>query len=96
VPKQFSGIVLISFVFSTVPSALLKSNQSSLAIELSSDKFYFKDVASAAEPCLVSGVVILSLGEATSLREVTLHLRGKARIPSLAVDAGYIPCYCGS
>jgi hypothetical protein len=31
----------------------------------------------------VSGEVILLLSEATSLREVTLHLRGKARIPSL-------------
>lgn len=61
----------------------------SLDIELSADKFYFKGVGSAAEPCLVSGELVLNLTESASLKEVTLQLRGKTRLPSLT-ESGYV------
>jgi len=69
-----------------VANSQSKLPHSSLDIELVADKFYFRGVGSAAEPCLVAGEVILTLSEATSLREVYLHLKGKARIPSLGAN----------
>lgn len=38
----------------------------------------------------------MHLNESTSLKEVTLQLRGKARLPSLAADSGYVAHSCST
>ena len=52
-----------------------------LEIVVTNDVLYLKGPGAEAEPALLSGYVLLYLPEATSIKDVTLHFRGKARLP---------------
>ena len=52
-----------------------------LEIVVANDVLYLKGPGAEAEPALLSGNVVLYLPEATSIKDITLHFRGKARLP---------------
>ncbi|KAJ8518138.1 hypothetical protein ONZ45_g4772 [Pleurotus djamor] len=52
-----------------------------LEISLDTDCLYLKGTGADVEPALLSGHVILHLAESTSIKEITLQFRGKARLP---------------
>ncbi|OAX35691.1 hypothetical protein K503DRAFT_745532 [Rhizopogon vinicolor AM-OR11-026] len=56
-------------------------DKSRIDIVLDSDVLALKGTAVDVEPALLSGYVVLALSEATSIKEITLQFRGKARIP---------------
>lgn len=56
-------------------------NDSSLEIALASENVICRGLGADIEPALLSGQVILKLGEATNIREVTLELVGKVKPP---------------
>lgn len=53
-----------------------------LQIILNSDRLVCRGVAGNLEPALLSGHVVLTLSEATNIRDISLSLIGKARIPT--------------
>jgi hypothetical protein len=61
-----------------------------LDIQLDSPSIYLKGVGVDVEPALLSGHVALYLTESTSIKEITLQFRGKARMPS---SDPYVPCF---
>lgn len=56
-------------------------DKSRIDIVLDSDALVLKGTAVDIEPALLSGHVLLTLSEATSIKEITLQFRGKARVP---------------
>ncbi|KAF8639580.1 hypothetical protein AX17_001482 [Amanita inopinata Kibby_2008] len=52
-----------------------------LDINLESDHLFLKGTGVDFEPAYLSGQVVLTLTEPTSLKEITLQFRGKARLP---------------
>jgi hypothetical protein len=54
-----------------------------LDILLDSPTIILKGVGVDVEPTLLTGHVALYLTESTSIKEITLHFRGKARLPAL-------------
>lgn len=57
-----------------------------LEILLDSECLYLKGTGIDVEPSRLSGNVALYLTEATSIKEITLSFRGKARLPVPATD----------
>jgi hypothetical protein len=58
-----------------------------LDIVVSSDHLCRQGTGTEIEPALLSGHVILQLTEPTSIKEITLHFRGKARVPPANNDS---------
>lgn len=52
-----------------------------LEIILTTEKLVSRSLTGSNTDTLLSGHVVLNLTEATNIREVTLHLVGKARLP---------------
>lgn len=59
----------------------LHHDKSRIDIVLDSDVIVLKGTVVDVEPALLTGHVVLTLSEATSIKEITLQFRGKARIP---------------
>ncbi|KZS98484.1 hypothetical protein SISNIDRAFT_404532 [Sistotremastrum niveocremeum HHB9708] len=62
-------------------------SQPPLDIVLSTPTVFLKGIGVDVEPAVLSGQVIINLPEATSIKEITLQLRGKARFPPLPSDS---------
>jgi arrestin-related trafficking adapter 4/5/7 len=58
----------------------------SLEIVVNQDVITLKGTGVDVEPAVLSGNVILHLGEPTSIREISLQFRGKARLPASAAE----------
>ncbi|KAG2744806.1 hypothetical protein P692DRAFT_20742687, partial [Suillus brevipes Sb2] len=56
-------------------------DKSRIDIILDSDVLALKGTAVDIEPALLSGHVVLTLSEATSIKEINLQFRGKTRVP---------------
>ncbi|KDR67550.1 hypothetical protein GALMADRAFT_79832, partial [Galerina marginata CBS 339.88] len=64
-----------------------EKDKSSLSIVLDAPCLTLKGTGPDVEPTTLSGHVVLYLTEATSLKEITLQFRGKARIPMPANES---------
>lgn len=60
---------------------LLDTTTEHLDIVLPSDTVVMRGVGQNVEPALLSGTVLLTLSEATNIREIVLNFTGKARLP---------------
>ncbi|KAI5889271.1 uncharacterized protein SCHCODRAFT_02364181 [Schizophyllum commune H4-8] len=58
-----------------------KERHPRLEIVLDQDCLYLRGTGVDVEPARLSGHLVLYLTESTSVREITLHFRGKARLP---------------
>ena len=58
-----------------------EKSQPTLEIAATNDVLHLKGSGTEAEPTLLSGNVVLYLPEATPIKDITLHFRGKARLP---------------
>ena len=58
-----------------------EKGHTSLDIVVNSDTLILRGTGVDVAPALLSGNVVLYLSEATSIKEITLSFRGKARIP---------------
>ncbi|KAG2039655.1 hypothetical protein BDR03DRAFT_950779 [Suillus americanus] len=56
-------------------------DKSRIDIVLDSDVLALKGTTADTEPALLSGYVVLTLSEATSIKEINLQFRGKTRVP---------------
>ena len=56
-------------------------------IAVNSDTLILRGTGVDVEPALLSGNVVLYLSEPTSIKEITLQFRGKARIPPSANES---------
>ncbi|EIW83454.1 hypothetical protein CONPUDRAFT_81390 [Coniophora puteana RWD-64-598 SS2] len=70
---------------------------SNIEIAVNSDWLTLKGTGVDVEPALLSGHIALYLTESTSIKEITLQFRGKARLPTSASDtsssgATYVVC----
>lgn len=54
--------------------------QLTLDIVVSNDVLHLKGLGTDAESALLSGNVVIYLPEATPIKDITLHFRGKARL----------------
>lgn len=61
-----------------------------LQIILTSDRLICRGVAGNLEPALLSGHVVLNLTEATNIKDISLNLVGKARIPTGEKASSYV------
>ncbi|KAH7910105.1 hypothetical protein BJ138DRAFT_1065894 [Hygrophoropsis aurantiaca] len=61
--------------------------RSGIEIIVNSDCLAIKGTGVDVEPTLLSGHVVLHLTESTSIREITLQFRGKARLPAPTNDS---------
>lgn len=61
-------------------------DKSRIDIVLDSDVLALKGTAVDIEPALLSGHIVLTLSEATPIKEINLQFRGKARLPPLPHD----------
>ncbi|KAL5523549.1 hypothetical protein ACEPAG_7722 [Sanghuangporus baumii] len=59
-----------------------KPHAPTLDISVASDQLYLRGTGVDVEPTLLSGNVVLHLSEPTSLKQIVLVFRGKARVPS--------------
>jgi len=59
-----------------------KDNKPHLDIQLDSPSIFLKGIGDDVEPAILTGHVTLFLMESTSIKEITLHFRGKARVPT--------------
>ena len=55
--------------------------QPTLEIVVTNDVLYLKGPGTDVEPTLLSGNVVLHLPEAIPIKDITLHFRGKVRLP---------------
>jgi hypothetical protein len=60
---------------------------STLEIVTSQEYIYLRGTGQNVEPATLSGNVILHLAERTSIKEISLHFRGKARLPVHGTDS---------
>jgi hypothetical protein len=60
---------------------LPEKSRTSLEIIVNTDTICLKGTGPEVEPALLSGHVALHLTESTSIKEITLSFRGKARLP---------------
>ena len=60
-----------------------EKQQQSLEIVVANDVLQLKGPGTEAEPALLSGNVVLYLPEATPIKDITLHFRGKTRLPPI-------------
>lgn len=58
-----------------------------LEIQVASDVLCLRGTGIDVNPALLSGNVILHLHEPTSLKQIVLQFRGKARIPASASES---------
>ena len=58
-----------------------------LDIVVASDSLVLRGTGVDVDPALLSGHVVLHLTEPTSIKEITLQFRGKARIPPSASES---------
>lgn len=58
-----------------------EKSKSHLDISFHPETLYLKGTGPDVEPALLSGHVSLYLTESTSIKEITLSFRGKARLP---------------
>ena len=63
-----------------------KDRSPSLDIQVNSDLLVLKGTGVDVAPTLLSGNLVLHLAEATSIKEITLSFRGKARLPPSASE----------
>jgi hypothetical protein len=56
----------------------------SIEIIVDSDTPILRGTGAEVSPALLSGRVVLHLVEATPVKQITLHFRGKAKLPPLA------------
>lgn len=61
-----------------------------LEIILDKDCIFLKGTGVDVEPARLSGHVALYLAESTSIKEITLQFRGKARLP-VPTNESYVP-----
>lgn len=66
---------------------MTKEKGSHLDIALESNCVFLKGTGVDVEPAYLTGQVALTLTEPTSLKEITLQFRGKARLPAPASDS---------
>jgi hypothetical protein len=57
--------------------------QPALEIAVANDVLYLKGPGTEVESTLLAGNVVLYLPEATPIKDITLHFRGKARLPPI-------------
>ena len=57
-----------------------------LEINVNSDVLCLRGTGVDVNPALLSGNVVLHLSEPTSIKEITLQFRGKARLPASAAE----------
>ena len=57
-----------------------------LEINVDSDVLCLRGTGVDVNPALLSGNVVLHLSEPTSIKEITLQFRGKARLPASAAE----------
>ena len=66
------------------PTDMLSRNkekpQLTLEIAVTNDVLHLKGLGTDAEPALLYGNVVIYLPEATPIKDITLHFRGKARL----------------
>jgi len=55
--------------------------QPTLEVVVTNDVLYLRGPGTEVEPVLLSGNVVLCLPEDTDIKDITLHFRGKARLP---------------
>ena len=65
-----------------------KPHAPTLDISVASDQLYLRGTGVDVEPTLLSGNVVLHLSEPTSIKQIVLVFRGKARVPNNPHD----PC----
>lgn len=65
-----------------MPSREKEKLQPMLEIVVASDVLCLRGPGTEVEPALLSGNVVLYLPEDTDIKGITLHFRGKARLPS--------------
>ena len=69
------------------PTSMSKEKaHTSLEIQVANDTLIMRGTGVDVEPTLLTGNVVLTLTEATSIRQITLVFRGKARVPSNPTD----------
>lgn len=72
-------------------------SHTNLDIQVVSDTLVLRGAGVDVEPALLQGNVVLTLSEPTSIRQVTLVFRGKARVPAGGATSGdpcvFFPCY---
>jgi len=54
--------------------------QLTLEVVVTNDVLHLKGLGTDADPAILSGNVIIYLPEATPIKDITLHFRGKARV----------------
>lgn len=55
-------------------------------INVASDQLILRGTGVDVEPALLSGNVVLNLTEPTSIKQINLLFRGKARVPSTSIE----------
>lgn len=63
-----------------------KPHAPTLDISVASDQLYLRGTGVDVEPTLLSGNVVLHLSDPTSIKQIVLVFRGKARVPSYPHD----------
>ena len=56
----------------------------SIEIIVDSDNLVLRGTGAEVSPALLSGHVVLHLAESTPVKQISLHFRGKAKLPPLA------------
>ena len=66
-----------------------KSDKGPISVDIvvASDTLVLRGTGVDVAPALLSGNVVLNLSEATSIREISLSFRGKAKIPPSASES---------
>ncbi|TFY59501.1 hypothetical protein EVG20_g7767, partial [Dentipellis fragilis] len=72
------------------PMTVEKEKLPNIEIVVTSDLLLLKGVGVDVAPALLQGHVVVNLAESTAIKEITLHFRGKARLPPPANE----PCVC--
>lgn len=70
------------------PSPREKAHPISLDISVANDQLHLRGTGVDVEPTLLTGNVVLHLSESTSIKQIILVFRGKARVPNNPHD----PC----
>ena len=80
--------------FSPGPAVSSKEKaQTSLDIQVANDTLILRGTGVDVEPTLLTGNVVLTLSEPTTIRQITLMFRGKARVPTNPTDP-YVLILC--
>ncbi|PFH53703.1 hypothetical protein AMATHDRAFT_938 [Amanita thiersii Skay4041] len=64
-----------------IPDDMLKDKGPHIDVILESDSIFLRGTGVDVDPAYLTGQVVLTLPESTSLKEITLQFRGKARLP---------------